>query len=94
MKLDQNQSAELDNTIRTEGFEVIKEWFDSREDAIVEAIKHTITQLNWDESPKWGAYYSGQMAVIENFRSFIDAQLTKDVKKGTKKIEIDADFDD
>lgn len=82
------RAAKLQETIGTEGFIQIEEWFDAREKDITEGIKRSIS-LKADDMGKWGVYYSGEMSIITHFRAFLKSATTDEkpnkIKSALKK---------
>jgi hypothetical protein len=86
-----NERADkLQETVGTEGWVQIEEWFDAREKDITEGIKRSIT-LKADEMGKWGVYYSGELSIINHFRAFLKTAIAEDkpnkVKSALKKFK-------
>ncbi len=80
-----NEAQLLQETVATEGWKLVENWFDQADLNMVEALK-TFYSVRAEEQAKWINFYAGQAEVLNKFRAFVKNTLEKPLKKEVKKI--------
>lgn len=72
----------------SKGWEILKEWLDSRDELITQSIKDQFINLKAEEVVKWGWYYNGQYSVIRDLLAYLENETAdrKEIKKKPLKI--------
>lgn len=64
--------------LESDGWKLINAWLTKQDERINNAIKKDLLRLKWGEKDKWFPYYSGQFAIIESLRAYVEAEKSKE----------------
>jgi hypothetical protein len=85
MKLTNEEVAYVNDLTRHPGWAIIERWLTEREKIVTDAVKRDLISCKWEETPKWGIFYSGQMKHSSDFQGFIKQQTEIAHKKLRRK---------